>query len=44
MSSADEIARLKAKLAARRSNTGYERNIADIEKRIAELEGRDGLD
>lgn len=35
-----EIERLKKKLAARRGRIGFERNVIEIEKRIAELEGQ----
>lgn len=33
-----EIARLRAKLDARRGQPGFRENVMDIEKRIAELE------
>lgn len=35
-----ELEALKAKLAARRNSPGFEENVREIEKRIAELEGR----
>lgn len=34
----DELTTLKAKLAARRNKPGFEENVREIEKRIAELE------
>lgn len=37
---ADEIAALKAKLAARQNKPGMAANVAAIQARIAELEGR----
>lgn len=33
-----EIERLKAKVNARKGIPGYKQNVADLEKRIAELE------
>lgn len=35
----EELAALKAKLAARRNRPGYAQNVREIEARIAELEG-----
>lgn len=35
-----ELDTLKAKLKARRGVPGYKRNCEEIERRIAELEGR----
>ena len=37
----EELERLKAKLKARRRVPGYEANVREIEKRIAELEAKD---
>lgn len=36
----DNLAGLKAKLAARENQPGFEVNAAELKKRIAELEGR----
>jgi hypothetical protein len=42
MTREEEIAALKAKLAARKNRPGYANNAAAIEQRIAELEADDG--
>ncbi len=39
---AEELAELKLKLAARKGKGGYAQNVADIEKRIAEMEANSG--
>lgn len=38
--SSDELASLKAKLASRKERAGYSQNVAELEARIAELEGQ----
>lgn len=38
----EELASLKAKLAARKDRQGFGANVRAIEKRIAELEAQDG--
>ncbi len=38
----DELATLKRKLAAREDMPGFSANVAELKKRIAELERKDG--
>jgi len=38
MTKEEELAALRAKLKAREGKQGYKQNVADIRKRIAELE------
>jgi hypothetical protein len=42
MADSPELESLRAKLAARKGKDGYKENVAEIEKRIAELEADDG--
>lgn len=42
MTREEELADLKAKLAARRDRPGYAANVRGIEQRIAELEAGNG--
>lgn len=41
MSRDDELDALRRKLAARKDKPGYRDNVREIERRIAELEGRE---